>query len=440
MTTLPGLLAASRAIQSGALDPEDYVQQCARRADEVEPWLHAFVSRASLADMFRNIGDGPLAGIPVGVKDLVATVDLPTTMGSPIYVDHMATCDAAIVTQIRQLGGVVFGKTVTTEFAWREPGPTVNPWNPAHTPGGSSSGSAAAVAAGVLPLALGTQTVGSVIRPAAYCGVVGFKASYGAIPRAGVFPLSGSLDHVGFMTRSVDDAAFAFNLLRNRVASEPDSVVLPAVLLDPEHGLAPTAAPRLALLRTPHDDKVTAEQSAALERTVAALRAGGATVEAFSLPDIYWQGIDGLHCLLEAEGGAIHRSHVDQFPDRTSMHIRDLVTRGQGRSAMQYLAARALQQTLRQGATSQLQGYDAVLTTPATGEAPLGLSFTGDPIFCALWSFTGLPAITMPIGRSANGLPLGVQLVAPYRQDAHLLRTAKWVESALARANKASTS
>ena len=431
-TTTPlGLYDASRAIQSGELAAADYLQQCAARADAREPTLHAFVSRASLDTMLAELAtaDGALSGIPVGIKDLIATRTLPTTNGSAIYVDQMLSFDAPIVTRIRQLGGLVFGKTVTTEFAWRGPGPTVNPSNPLHTPGGSSSGSAAAVAAGILPLALGTQTVGSVIRPAAYCGIVGFKASFAAVPREQVFPFASSLDHVGFLTRSVDDAAFAFNLLRNKTNDESDSIVLPPVPMDPVTGVIPAGAPRLALLRTPFDDRLTDEQKQVLARSIETLRAAGAIVEEFNLPDIYWTGIEAMFCLLESEGGAVHEEHVKLFPDRVTHHIKELVTHGKLRGAMEYLHARNLQKKLRKELAVAMQNYDAILTVPATGAAPEGLSSTGDPIFCALWSFLGAPALTLPAARNDKGLSLGIQLITPYLQDTRLLRIGKWVEA-----------
>ena len=433
-TTAPlGLFDASRAIQSGRLSGAEYLSQCAARADALEPSLHAFVSRTPLASLLAELpaADGPLSGIPVGIKDLVATKDLPTTNGSAIYVDQMLAIDAPIVTRIRNLGGAVFGKTVTTEFAWRGPGPTVNPCNPLHTPGGSSSGSAAAVGAGILPLALGTQTVGSVIRPAAYCGIVGFKASFGAVPREEVFPFASSLDHVGFLTRSVDDAAFAFNLLRNKSSDEHDSIVLPAVAMDMETGVAPSTAPRLAMLKTPFDDRLTAEQKQAMAQAIEKLRASGAIVEEFSLPEIYWTGIEAMFCLLESEGGAVHAEHVKLFSDRVTQHITDLVKNGKLRGAIEYLHARDLQKKLRKEFAVSIEQYDAILTVPATGTAPEGLSSTGDPIFCALWSFLGVPALTMPVTKNAAGLSLGLQLVAPYKQDATLLRLGKWAETSL---------
>lgn len=217
MTVPVGLLQACRAFRDGTLQPKDYLQQCASRAEEYEPWLKAFTYRAASAQL-EAAAEGPLAGIPVALKDIIATASMPTTNGSPIYAGQVPDADAAVVTAIKALGGTVFGKTVTTEFAWREPGPTVNPWNRGHTPGGSSSGSAAAVAAAIVPLALGSQTQGSTVRPGAYCGIVGFKPSFGAVPRAGVHPLAGSLDHVGIFTRSIDDAAYALSLLSNKAS------------------------------------------------------------------------------------------------------------------------------------------------------------------------------------------------------------------------------
>jgi Asp-tRNA(Asn)/Glu-tRNA(Gln) amidotransferase A subunit family amidase len=168
-----------------------------------------------------------------------------------------------------------------------------------------------------------------------------------------------------------------------------------------------------------------------MEKAVAQLRAQGAVIEEFSLPDEYWTGIDAMFCLLECEGGAIHQKHVERFPDRSSVHLKELVEKGRARAALEYLAARDLQRRLRADAAAQLKGFDAMLTIPATGEAPEGLAFTGDPVFCALWSFLGLPALTLPIARSTKGLPLGLQLIAPYKQDAHLLRTGRWVELSL---------
>ena len=433
MNSLPlGLFDATRAMAAGRLAAHDYLRQCAALADRLDPQLHAFVARKPTSALLGEVGTGPWAGIPVAVKDLIDTAEFPTGYGSPIYATHRPAQDAAIVAALRQHGAVVCGKTVTTEFAWRKPGATVNPHNHGHTPGGSSSGSAAAVATGMVPLALGTQTYGSVIRPAAYCGVVGFKASFGAVPRTGAFPVSGALDHVGFLARSVNDVAMAFNVLRNHQAAEPDSIVVPAVAMDSQAGLLPTGAPRLAWLQTPFDGRMTAAQGAAMDKAVQRLRAQGAVVQVFSLPQTYWDALAAMDCLVQCEGGWVHRQHAAESADLCSAHIHEMVENGRARSAYEYLDAQALQRKLRADSAAQFQGFDAVLTVPATGEAPQGLDFTGDPLFCALWSFLGLPALTLPAGRTPTGLPLGLQLVGSYTRDGDLLRTARWVEQALA--------
>ncbi len=222
-----------------------YGETCLTRTKAIEPRLKAFEYLPT--DVAPK--QGPLAGIPVAIKDIIATHDMPTTNGSRIYRDHVPANDAWVVERLRNLGATIFGKTVSTEFAWRHPGPTVNPWNPAHTPGGSSSGSAAAVAAGLVPLALGTQTLGSVIRPAAFNGVVGLKPSFGAIPRVGVHPLSFSLDHVGFFARRVDDVALALSLLAGSNDGDLHGRPLPAFTIDLDTGVAPLDKPRLAVVR-----------------------------------------------------------------------------------------------------------------------------------------------------------------------------------------------
>lgn len=430
MTAPLGMLQTLRAFRAGSLDRKSHVLACAARAAAVEPWLHAFTYRPA-PEALAVAESGPLAGIPVAVKDIFATRDMPTTNGSPVYADHLPAADAAVVARIRALGGTVLGKTVTTEFAWRHPGPTVNPWNPAHTPGGSSSGSAAAVAAGIAPLALGSQTIGSVIRPAAYCGVVGFKPSFGAVPREGVHPLAGSLDHVGFFTCNVEDAAYALSLLGGGDADNA-TPLLPRMPVDIEAGLAPLAAPRLGIVRPPYWSRVDAEQNDAFEAALAALRRAGARVEVLELPGTYWQGSQGAETLLAAEAAVIYGDLVARFPDRTSTPLKDLVAAGAGIAAPDYIAACQLQQRLRRDIAGHMAGFDAIVTAPATGAAPEGLAYTGDASCCSLWTFIGLPAITLPVATAKNGLPLGLQFVGAYRQDVHLLRAARWAETQLA--------
>jgi Asp-tRNA(Asn)/Glu-tRNA(Gln) amidotransferase A subunit family amidase len=429
------LIEACELIQTDKLSPQNLLNDCLAQAEMKEAILKAFLARASMAEMLKDSKAGPLKGIPVAVKDIIATKDLATTNGSPIYKDTFPKQDAPIIQKIRQLGGVIFGKTVTTEFAWRAPGPTTNPWNAEHTPGGSSSGSAAAVAAGIVPLALGSQTQGSIIRPAAFCGIVGLKASFGAVPRLGAHPLSGSCDHIGFFTRSVDDAAYALQLLKNTDLSEEDSIVLPDLHISPSSRIKPFNQPRIAVIQTPFDYLMSAEQGNALQVAADHLRSAGATVETLNLPQYFWDGINAMNLIIESEAANIHQDHIKNHKDLLSIHIQELSQRGLAHSAVAYLNAKNTQKKLRSLIPEYFKKYDAFLSIPAAGEAPKGLSSTGDPIFCALWSFLGIPSITIPFKKSSNGLPLGIQFVANYKEDEKLLQVAKFAETVIS--NKA---
>ncbi|WNC95429.1 amidase (plasmid) [Paraburkholderia sp. FT54] len=394
------------------------------RADELEPWLRAFTSRADNYDVDAAV-NGPLAGLPVGIKDLIDTRDMPTAYGSPVYRGHQPSADARIVESIRQAGGVVFGKTVTTEFAWREPGPTVNPWNRLHTPGGSSSGSAAAVAAGIVPLALGTQTVGSVIRPAAYCGVVGYKPSFGKVSRDGVHPLSGSLDHVGFFAQTVEGVALAHALF-----VEHRSEVLAS--LEAWTAWFPANAPaRLGVLRTPFWDRVQPAQKENFDASLERLRAAGAVLVELEYGADMQAMVDAVQVIACVEAhraiGPIAAGHGELV----SEHMHRLIAAGAATPAAEYEAAIALQARLRRESKTLLAGCEALVTLSAPGEAPAGLSDTGDGIFCAPWSLTGSPAVTVPSGRTANGLPLAFQVVGEFGADLSTLQIAAWVESQL---------
>jgi Asp-tRNA(Asn)/Glu-tRNA(Gln) amidotransferase A subunit family amidase len=422
-----GVLELLRLFKDDQALADRYAADRLEQAKAIEPRLKAF----EYLPQNTAPRPGPLSGIPVAIKDIIATSDMPTTNGSPIYRDHIPTADAWVVERLRQLGATIFGKTVSTEFAWRHPGPTVNAWNSGHTPGGSSSGSAAAVAAGIVPLALGTQTLGSVIRPAAFNGVVGLKPSFGAIPRTGVHPLSPSLDHVGFFARRVDDVAFALSLLTASSESDPHGRPLPGFQIDTEGGVHPLEKPRLAIVRFEKWSKVEPEQQKVFEATIAKLRDAGAVLEENELSELDHTNWNTINTILASEGALIFGDLVERYPDRTSARLKELVQTGKACSAYAYLAARALQEKLRSRFTADISGFDAVLTLPAFGEAPEGLSYTGDAEYCAPWTLLGVPAVTLPAGFGRNGLPLGVQIVAPYRQDLRLLRVAKWVESVL---------
>src|ERR1700760_2609248 len=269
-----GVLELLRLFEKDAKAADGYATACLEKTRQVEPALKAFEYLPR--DVARR--SGPLSGIPVAIKDIIATSDMPTTNGSPIYRDHVPAHDAWVVERLRNLGATIFGKTVSTEFAWRQPGPTVNPWNREHTPGGSSSGSAAAVAAGIVPLALGSQTLGSVVRPAAFNGVVGFKPSFGAIPRIGVHHLSPSLDHVGFFARRVDDVALALSLLAGASDGDRHGRPLPAFGVDIDQGVPPLDRPRLAIVRFAKWSKAEPAQQEIFNATVAKLGEAGAVL------------------------------------------------------------------------------------------------------------------------------------------------------------------
>ncbi|BAM86347.1 amidase [Bradyrhizobium oligotrophicum S58] len=423
-----GVLELLRRFAADPAAAATYGEDCLKQTLAIEPRLKAFeyLPRDVTAKT------GPLGGIPVAIKDIIATSDMPTTNGSPIYRDHVPDADAWVVERLRNLGATIFGKTVSTEFAWRHPGPTVNPWNPEHSPGGSSSGSAAAVAAGLVPLALGTQTLGSVIRPAAFNGVVGFKPSFGAVPRIGVHPLSPSLDHVGFFARCVDDVALALSLLTGTSDGDLHGRPLPGFAVDIELGITPLAKPRLAVARFSKWERAEPEQKAVFESVVDRLRSAGAVIEEIALTELDAINWDAITTIMLSEATTIFSDLIARYPDRVSDVMKSHVESGRSKTAMEYLAAKAAQAERQRALPAELDGFDAVLTLPAFGEAPHGLDWTGDAEYCAPWTFVGAPAVSLPAGFGRNGLPLGVQIAGRPRDDLRTLRVAKWVEATLA--------
>jgi amidase len=336
-----------------------------------------------------------------------------------------AAADAASVARLRAAGAVVLGKVTTTPFALRDPTATGNPWNPAHTPGGSSSGSGAAVGSRMVPLALGTQTVGSVLRPAAYCGVVGFKPTHGRISAAGVTPLAWSLDHVGVLCRSVEDAALALSVMAGHDPTDPHSVAM-AVDDFPGAVTAP-AAPRIGVLRA-LIERADAANASQIGATLEALRTAGAHVEDVALPPSF----EGLHAagdtVSRAEAAAYHRDlyarHAAEYPK----HIGEAVKAGLAITAVDYLAAQARRRAFRSEMGAMAARYDALASPTAAGPAPKGLESTGDPYYCAPWSFAGMPSISLPTGLAPDGLPFAVQLCGAPWSEARLLAAAAWCE------------
>ncbi len=414
----------ARLIESGELTAEAVVRSCLDRIREREPVVRAWTHLADAAALAaaracdKGARRGMLRGVPFGVRDIFDTADMPSGYGSPIYTGCRPSFDASAVALPRAAGAILLGKTVTTEFANRHPGPTSNPHNPAYSPGGSSSGSAASVADFMVPLALGTQTGGSVIRPAAYCGVVGFKPSFGLFPPAGMHVNTESLDTVGAMARSVEDIAlFRTALMAIRY----------------EKPAMPDRPPRLALCRTPHWDEAQPEGKAALEAAASRLRAAGATIVDSELPadcgDI--SEIQRRHSAYEAP-----RNHAPELHRHAALLSDDLLANGRiaaGRklSLDDFRTDWRHAERARASAQEWARGFDAILTLPAPGQAPKGLASTGNAIFNGLWTMLHMPCLTLPAGAGPDGLPVGIQLVGRRHDDRRFIDIALWVEREL---------
>ena len=372
-------------------------------------------ARAMDGTDLRNL---PLAGMPVGIKDLMDTFDQPTSYGSPIYAGHRPAADASLVARLREAGALVVGKTVTTEFAYRCAGATVNPHHPGHTPGGSSSGSAAAVADFHVPVATATQTSGSVIRPASFCGVVGFKPTYGELPATGVKPCAESLDTVGLIARSVADIAYVRRAL------------LPDDRQAAQH--APSPVPRVGLCRTVHWGLADRAARERLEACAAHLASAGARVFDRELPASCDGLLDRQRTILLFEMTRNFAAEALRYRTLLSNDMREALVAGRSIGLDEYRQAQAQAERDRVALDALLADFDFLLTLAAPGEAPAGQSFTGDPIFNSMWTLLHVPCLALPAGKGPGGLPLGVQLVAARRQDQKLLHWGAWAEAALA--------
>src|SRR5215467_929941 len=431
---------ASRLIYDGVFTSVQLVEACLARIREVDDQVQAWafldpdyaLKQARAADAWRSEGKptGPLHGVPVGVKDIFDTADMPTEYGSVLYAGHTPSRDATVVAMLRAAGAVIMGKTVTTEFAYFFPGKTRNPHNPEHTPGGSSSGSAAAVAANMVPLALGSQTNGSVIRPAAFCGVVGFKPTHGLISRQGVLTLSRTLDHVGLFARTIDDIAVLAEQLIGYDERDPDTrprARIPFIKVAAEE---PPLPPMFAFVKTPHWERAENEMKEAFAELVEHLGDRVEEVELFPSAAEAWEW---HRTIMEAEMAANLDREWQRARDRLSEPLRALLERGREVRALDYQRAIAQIQPIYESFVELFeQRYDAILMPAAPGPAPKGLASTGDPSFCTLWTLCGMPALSVPLLQSKDGLPLGVQLVGPRNGDARLLRTARWLAARVA--------
>jgi Asp-tRNA(Asn)/Glu-tRNA(Gln) amidotransferase A subunit family amidase len=405
------------------ISAEAVVRACIERIEANEPWVQAwqYFDPVLALQQARQLDAGPSAGalhgLPIGVKDLMDTADMPTTYGSPIYAGHRPLTDAACVAASRAAGAIIMGKTVTTEFATFQPGPTRNPRSTAdapRTPGGSSSGSAAAVAAGMVPLAFGSQTAGSIVRPAAYCGVVGYKPTHGTLPLAGIKGLAPSLDTVGVLARSVDDAAFFVGTL----ACLP---LLPLVRQTP-------GRLRVGISRTPHWERASSDARHALAGAARLLEQAGAVLGDLALPAVCEGLTEAQIDIMGYEASAAFTPELTTRPDGLSGAFAALLASGRAIDGTRYFTAQKLAVAARQAFDAMFDTVDIVLAPSAEGEAPAGIGATGDPIFNRMWTLLGNPCVHVPLGTGENGMPLGVTLIGPRWGDARTLAAALELE------------
>lgn len=436
---LLGAAEAAQKIRDGLISSEGLVRACLAQIDRLEDQVGAWafidpdlaVQQAKAADSAIQAGLplGPLHGIPVGIKDIIDTKDMPTEDGTVLHQGRQPQYDATVVSKLREAGAVIMGKTVTTELAVYSPGKTRNPHDLTRTPGGSSSGSAAAVAAGMIPLAIGTQTNGSMIRPASFCGVYGYKPTFGLISRHLVLQQSRPLDQPGVFARSVEDVALVAEAIIGYDSQDPDTRLQAKPELFHIQNQAPPVVPRLAFVKGPVWDQATDDTQAAFGELVSEL---GECAEPYDLHELI-NGVHELHRLvMEADlARSFEREYADS-KEKLSDVLREMIERGQTVTAVDYNHSVTRMTELYHLFDKLFELHDAIITPAATGEAPVGLGSTGSPAFCTIWTYLGMPAITLPLLRGAQGMPIGVQLVGPRGDDARLLRTAHWLVDTMA--------
>lgn len=430
---------ASEKIRAGEITSEELVGASLAHIDALEDQIGAWqyldtehaLAQAREADKVLQQGNalGLLHGVPVGIKDIFDTMDMPTEDGTVLHAGRQPQEDATAVALLREAGAIILGKTVTTELAVYSPGKTKNPHDLERTPGGSSSGSAAAVAAGMVPLALGTQTNGSVIRPASFCGIYGFKPTFGRISRHLVLQQSRPLDQIGVFARSIEDLALIAQQIMVSDNRDPDTSLRARPNLVETVAEEPPVEPRLAFVKTPVWDRAEADTQEAFAELVEHL--GDKAGEA-KLPDIFDDAVEMHRRIMEADLARSFAREYREGKDKLSAILTEMIERGQKVLAVDYNNAVSQIPVYNQALDQVFEWYDAILTPATTGEAPVGLESTGSPVFCTLWTLCGTPAVTLPLLQGVNGMPLGVQLVGPKGDDARLLRTARWLVAMLA--------
>lgn len=433
LTSLSALDLRDR-MAAGSISAVEVVTAHLKRIAETEPQLQAWawldgeyaLAQARALDERRKSGApiGALHGLPVGIKDVIDVARVPGENGTEIDKGRVPREDAALVARLRAAGAVIMGKTVTTEMAYLQPSKSRNPHDPTHTPGGSSAGSAVAVAAGMVPLAIGTQTGGSVIRPASYCGVVGFKPSFGQIGRTGILPQSPFLDTVGVFARSVTDAALLAEVLAGHDPADPATAPMPTPRLLQVARTAPPVRPDFALADLPAPPETDPQMRAALDELADLL---GDRVERFDLPPAFAQAQSIRSRINQAEMAKFYYAHEKRGRDLMSPALQKAMDAGKDIPARDYLSALDWRSVLNAGLDRIFDRCDAILCAAAPGPAPAGLESTGDSAFNGIWTLCGTPAVTLPIFGNDQGLPMGLQLIGRVGDDARLLRTANWL-------------
>ena len=431
---------ASQAIAGGKLSPPELMESLLERIRELKPSLKVWVTLdeeaalRSARDAETEISSAgprtPLHGIPIGVKDIYYTKDVLTTAGAPQYRNFIPGYDATSVAKLKDAGAIILGKAVTTQFADGDPSPTFNPWNREHTPGGSSSGSAVAVAARMCPASLGSQTGGSTLRPAIYNGVVGLKPTYGRISRYGVVPFAWSLDTVGIIARGVNDTALLLQAMAGHDPNDASSSLEPVE--DYVSGLAAHKdPPRIGVIREFYYETASEEVCRHTDQVVRKLEEAGAAVSEIKLPHTFHLHEAARSVVINVEAAAFHQRMYNQNPDDYGPHLRRIIEVGMLVPGAQYLQAQRVRARFRRDAEAMFKDCDVLLTPATPTAAPRDRTTTGNAIFQATWTSAGLPAIAIPSGLDAAGMPLGVQLVAAPFAEAKLLATAHWCESVL---------
>ena len=431
---------AARMIASGELSPPTLMESLLGRIQQLEPSLKAWVTldqeaamdaaQTSEREIHRNGPRGLLHGIPVGIKDIFYTAGVKTTACSDVYADFVPTYDAACVAKLKAEGAIVLGKTVTTPYAASDPSPTVNPWNPEHTPGGSSSGSTVAVAARMCPVALGSQTVGSTLRPAAYNGVVGLKPTYGRISLVGVIPLGWSLDTVGILARSTEDTALLLQAMASHDPYDPASSTEPVP--DYRKGLdLLDHPPHIGLVRDFFYERAHEEVRAHTDTVAQRLAEAGAVIDEIELPASFTDNEAAGNVTFKVEAAAVHEVEFRAGPHRYPPLTRAMIEEGMEISSVEYARAQRTRAEFQRDIKETLRKVDVLLTPSTPTSAPRDLTTTGEKHFQGPWTTAGLPCISLPSGLDSSGLPLGIQLVGTWYAEARLLAIARWCEAAL---------